>query len=1162
VANNVVVTDTYSTATEQDRATFVSANRGLGQQQRVPLPGDARQQPLPVRVNLGQLNASTSYTFNVVLRVDPQTAEGTVVTNTAEVTTSTIENPPGTADNVSTNTITVTPRADLQVTKQLQPVTGAPAPLLLPNAVVAGVDATYTITLRNNGPSIARNVFVSDVVPQFTTFISFRQVSGPTFAVPADVANPLPPVGQGGTATARIDALAPNTEAVFEIRLNVNSNAPDDKQVTNAVEAKTDTKDLVPTNNIDIISSEIEIQTDLLIVSAIDSPTPVIEGLFFPYTMRVLNRGPSDAQNVVWAWETPNLGLTAPAELGVWYRTANVTPGGPPVDQIDGPAFQLSIPPNPPEPRGTFGGRIGTLGAGAGATFQFFVGTAQQQDVVQESRISSGSPDINAANNEFVAEDHVFDAPLEIDDVPDIDGNAGQPVNEVLMVFRDTNQWPGAIPNGYTPNYTTPGGRFIEATDFLATVTWGDGSTTAGVIDVNPFTGVYRVSGSHTYQAAGTYPVQVSVTGDGEATAIGDSIATIGAAPRGVGAVGGLRFTENETETKRVGVFSRGTATGTAANFPTVIDWGDGTPPSAGFLTPNGQNAFNITGTHRYADEGTYNGTITVTGTDGVTNTSPMVVVVADRAVVATKVDIAAQTNLLTTFTVATFTDPGGPEPADTYIVEINWGDGTPTSAGFVTFDARTGVYTVQGTHAFPAAGTYVMTVTVTHGTAPSASVRPIAVVADGPVNPQVDATPVNFTATRAVPLNDVVVATFTDPGTDDNPANYQVQIQWGDNGPDGNPTPSTAGTVTYDPATQVFTVTGDHTYNVLGTYQVTVTIRHLNSPAEVVQPIATVTNPQTISAQPINVTASAGFEVTNVPVATFTDPTGVRPVTEYSAVINWGDGTAVSPGTITLNAATQTYTVRGTHTYAAAGTFPITVTISRPGLNDGIVQPVATVNNAVPLIGEAVNVSAARNVPLTNAVVATFTDPGDDGPVGSYQAVIDWGDNTPTSTGTITYNPTTQVYTVTGSHTYAAAGTFNMTVTLRKAGLPDEIVNPVATVVTNPALPAQGRTSGCRPASRSTTWWSRRSPTRGSTSRWPATKRSSTGATGPRPAPARSRTTSGPACTRSPAGTRTSPRRCTTAGSRSARPTPRTRSSGSRPRPARTRACRRAAWT
>ena len=49
--------------------------------------------------------------------------------------------------------------------------------------------------------------------------------------------------------------------------------------------------------------------------------------------------------------------------------------------------------------------------------------------------------------------------------------------------------------------------------------------------------------------------------------------------------------------------------------------------------------------------------------------------------------------------------------------------------------------------------------------------------------------------------------------------------------------------------------------------------------------------------------------------VATFTDPGGAEPLGDYSALIDWGDGTAPSAGTITF--AGGIYTVQGSHTFA-----------------------------------------------------------------------------------------------------------------------------------------------------------------------------------------------------------------------------------------------------
>ena len=50
--------------------------------------------------------------------------------------------------------------------------------------------------------------------------------------------------------------------------------------------------------------------------------------------------------------------------------------------------------------------------------------------------------------------------------------------------------------------------------------------------------------------------------------------------------------------------------------------------------------------------------------------------------------------------------------------------------------------------------------------------------------------------------------------------------------------------------------------------------------------------------------------------VATFTDPGGAEAHADYSASINWGDGTT-SAGTISGPDASGVFTVTGSHTYA-----------------------------------------------------------------------------------------------------------------------------------------------------------------------------------------------------------------------------------------------------
>ena len=63
----------------------------------------------------------------------------------------------------------------------------------------------------------------------------------------------------------------------------------------------------------------------------------------------------------------------------------------------------------------------------------------------------------------------------------------------------------------------TDANPFAPASDFTATITWGDGGTSAGLV-TGPVGGPFTVFGSHQYAEEGSYPVKVSVLDDGGST--------------------------------------------------------------------------------------------------------------------------------------------------------------------------------------------------------------------------------------------------------------------------------------------------------------------------------------------------------------------------------------------------------------------------------------------------------------------------------------------------------------------------------------------------------------------------------------------------------------------------------------------------------------------
>jgi uncharacterized repeat protein (TIGR01451 family) len=72
-----------------------------------------------------------------------------------------------------------------------------------------------------------------------------------------------------------------------------------------------------------------------------------------------------------------------------------------------------------------------------------------------------------------------------------------------------------------------------------------------------------------------------------------------------------------------------------------------------------------------------------------------------------------------------------------------------------------------------------------------------------------------------------------------------------------------------------------------------------------------------------------SGKKQNNVTVATFRHASGIEPTSAFVATIAWGDG-STSAGTITLSG--TTYTVKGSHTYSANGSYTVTTTVVESG--------------------------------------------------------------------------------------------------------------------------------------------------------------------------------------------------------------------------------------
>jgi ELWxxDGT repeat protein len=182
--------------------------------------------------------------------------------------------------------------------------------------------------------------------------------------------------------------------------------------------------------------------------------------------------------------------------------------------------------------------------------------------------------------------------------------------------------------SGLVATFADPGSTGGAAA-YRATITWGDGHTSAGTVTAGA-RGSYAVSGSNTYASAGSYAVSVTISRAG-ATAAASGTASVTAAEFWAVRLF-QRVSVGQTQTLVLGTLASTNPLASAGEFTVKINWGDG-QTSNGTLTPgpgstSALKLFAIGGTHKYTATGFYTLTITLTEVGGLTVTiNPLIAV-------------------------------------------------------------------------------------------------------------------------------------------------------------------------------------------------------------------------------------------------------------------------------------------------------------------------------------------------------------------------------------------------------------------------------------------------------------------------------------------------------------------------------------------------------
>jgi hypothetical protein len=184
--------------------------------------------------------------------------------------------------------------------------------------------------------------------------------------------------------------------------------------------------------------------------------------------------------------------------------------------------------------------------------------------------------------------------------------------------------------------------------------------------------------------------------------------------------------------------------------------------------------------------------------------------------------------------------------------------------------------------------------------------------------------------------------------------------------------------------------------------------------------------------------------------VATFTDPDGAQSASTYASDVAWGDGLG-DRGMITYDAGTQTFTVRGSHSYAEEGAFTITVTVHKLGAPDATAKTIAAVLDAPLFITSFTPPrSVSWGTPFWGEV-ARFADYDPYGTTSDYTAKISWGDLSTTPAAVVPLgidmfgHPQFAVY---GYHVYYGYAPYAFSVQVNDVGGAVAFYNSGASVV------------------------------------------------------------------------------------------------------------------
>jgi uncharacterized repeat protein (TIGR01451 family) len=346
------------------------------------------------------------------------------------VNTATVAPPSGLSDangtnNTASDTDTAAPRADVAITK------------VGPASATVGTNVAYTLTVTNNGPSIATAVSVADPTPLGLSFVS--NAGACTSAFPCALGDLLP--GETRTITT-----------TFAIPVGYGSTS-----VANTATVSTTTPDLVSTNNVATAVTAVDISADVAVLKTVTPSTAVLVGDQVTFTISVSNNGPNTATGVV---------------------VSDVLPAG--------FTFVSATPSQGTYTQASGAWSIGTLAIGASPVTLDLVATVTQPGALTNTatKTAQQQPDPNTANDSAVAS--INAAPSADVGVTKAVDNASPSVGDlVTFVVGASNVGPSPVTSLVVTDLLPAGLTFQSATPSVGTYDSGTGAWSIGSLAVS-----------------------------------------------------------------------------------------------------------------------------------------------------------------------------------------------------------------------------------------------------------------------------------------------------------------------------------------------------------------------------------------------------------------------------------------------------------------------------------------------------------------------------------------------------------------------------------------------------------------------------------------------------------------------------------------------------